>query len=120
MSKGVTCDSNCVVLGLANYTLHSWQQACASTETEHHQQQHVVSAVLWQPSPSNYVKCNLDAALFVTEQMVGMRACLRDETDTFISAMTTKEDVNMSALEAEAWSLHQGLQWVAIIWATER
>ncbi|PNX70538.1 LCR-like protein, partial [Trifolium pratense] len=70
-------------------------------------------AVLWQPPPSNHVKCNLDAALFVTEQMVGMRVCLRDETNTFISAMTAKKDVVMSASEAEAWSLHQGLRWVA-------
>ncbi|MCI80012.1 hypothetical protein A2U01_0101283, partial [Trifolium medium] len=39
--------------------------------------------------------------------MVGMRACLRDETNIFISAMAAKEDVVMSASEAEAWSLHQ-------------
>jgi ribonuclease HI len=42
-----------------------------------------------------------------------MGACLRDDKGNFILAMTTHENVVMTAQEAEAWSLYQGIQWVA-------
>jgi hypothetical protein len=35
----------------------------------------------------------LDAARFMEENMVGMRACIHDENDNFIIAMTDTKDV---------------------------
>ncbi|MCI02020.1 hypothetical protein A2U01_0023052, partial [Trifolium medium] len=54
------------------------------------------------PPPAGVVKSNIDAAIFDTEQKVGMGACLRDEEGHFIAGMTTNMDAVMTAAEGEA------------------
>jgi ribonuclease HI len=105
-------ESTSQVIGRANGTLQAWQHARQPTDTVQPPQQHV-QVTPWQPPPTDFVKCNLDAAIFVHEQCIGMGACLRDDKGNFILAMTTHENVVMTAQEAEAWSLYQGIQWVA-------
>ncbi|XP_045831364.1 uncharacterized protein LOC123922710 [Trifolium pratense] len=105
-------ESTTQVIGRANGTLQAWQQARQPADIAHPRQQQV-QVTPWQPPPLNFVKCNLDAAIFAHEQRIGMGACLRDDKGSFILAMTAHEDVVMTAQEAEAWSLYQGIQWVA-------
>jgi hypothetical protein len=57
---------------------------------------------VWQPPPAGVVKCNIDAAIFDTEQKVGMGACLRDEEGHFFAPMTANTDAVMTSAEGEA------------------
>ncbi|PNX55642.1 hypothetical protein L195_g041185 [Trifolium pratense] len=41
-----------------------------------------------------------------------MRACIRDEKDKFIAAMTANKEGAMTTSEAKAWNLNQGIHWM--------
>jgi hypothetical protein len=59
------------VIDRASYTLHAWQQP-----------QNIAAyrqASPWQPPPLTYLKCNIDATIFMSENIVAMGGCLRDE-----------------------------------------
>jgi hypothetical protein len=45
----------------------------------------------------------------MTDNKVGMEACIFDKKDTFIAAMTTNKEGAMTTLEVEAWSMNQGI-----------
>jgi ribonuclease HI len=47
----------------------------------------------------------------MTDNKVGMRACIRVEKRNFIVTMTTNKEGVMTSSEAEAWSLNQGIPW---------
>ncbi|MCI16128.1 hypothetical protein A2U01_0037269, partial [Trifolium medium] len=57
--------------------------------------------ITWQPPPTMFVKCNIDATVFMPEQKVSMGACLRNE------------NVVMTTAKAEVWGLLQGHKWIA-------
>jgi hypothetical protein len=92
------------VIGRAQGMLQAWQHARKTDAASRRQQQ--VHHVAWQPPPAGVVKCNIDAAIFDTEQKVGMGAYLRDEEGHFIAAMTANTDAVMTAAESEACITH--------------
>jgi hypothetical protein len=40
----------------------------------------------------SFAKCNLDAKICMTNNKVGVRACIRDEKGNFIAAMTSNKE----------------------------
>lgn len=74
-----------VVIGRAQGLLHAWQHA-RKNSCEQVQRQHQVQPITWQP-PTGFVKCNIDVAIFASDKIVSMGACVRDERGTLISAM---------------------------------
>ncbi|MCI49617.1 ribonuclease H protein, partial [Trifolium medium] len=68
----------------------------------------------WQPPLAEYLKCNIDAAVFEQENKVSMRVCLRDESGSFVAAFSCHDIGMYTAAEAEAWRLYKGLEWAII------
>jgi hypothetical protein len=72
------------MLEYAQSVPHLWHQVRSMT-----QQHNSTTTCHWQPPPVDFAKCNLDTSVFTTEQKGGMGACLRDNNNNFILAMTT-------------------------------
>jgi ribonuclease HI len=72
-------------------------------------QQQQINTVQWQPPKTNYVKCNVDAALFAEQHSFGIGMCIRNHRGHFIKAATTWHDANPPPQEAEAISLHDAI-----------
>jgi len=60
----------------------------------------------------NYVKCNVDAALFLEQHSFGIGMCIRNHRGHFIKAATTWHDGNPLPHEAEAIGLHDAILWL--------
>ncbi|KAK2407645.1 Ribonuclease H superfamily protein [Trifolium repens] len=102
------------VLARAQGVLQAWQQAqevCNRSPSTRAQ----VQQVTWYPPPVNYVKCNIDAAIFSPEKKTSMGACVRNEDGQFITAMSVHTSAVMTPAEAEAWALQQGIMWMAML-----
>jgi ribonuclease HI len=69
----------------------------------------------WQLPQAEFVKCNLDAAIFSTEKKVSVGDCIRDTREHFILEMFAYNNGVVTAAEAEAWALQQGIMWIAIL-----
>ncbi|MCH88735.1 RNA-directed DNA polymerase (Reverse transcriptase), partial [Trifolium medium] len=102
------------VIARAQGTLQAWQQAqtTVARSVTAEQQRHAAS---WQPPHPEFVKCNIDAAIFSTEKKIGMGACVRDATGRFIIAMSSYINGVMTPAEGEAWALQQGITWMAML-----
>ncbi|PNY11427.1 hypothetical protein L195_g008033 [Trifolium pratense] len=74
------------VLAHPDYTLQTWM--CAQNRQQSSSSARRSQVEHWQPPPTTFVKCNIDAAVFAPEQ---------------------------KATEAEAWGLLQGLEWIATL-----
>ncbi|MCI05315.1 putative ribonuclease H protein, partial [Trifolium medium] len=102
------------VIARAQGVLQAWQQAqdvysrspSARTQVQH---------ATWYPPPANYVKCNIDAAIFSPEKKPSMGACVRNNEGQFITAMSAHISTVMTPAEAEAWALQQGIMWMAML-----
>ncbi|MCI60211.1 putative ribonuclease H protein [Trifolium medium] len=66
--------------------------------TEHHQEQQI----RWKPPPIDFLKCNIDAAVFATSKQDSMGACIRDEQRHFVAAKTMHKNDVMLPAEGEA------------------
>ncbi|PNY02152.1 hypothetical protein L195_g025457 [Trifolium pratense] len=44
-----------------------------------------------------------------------MRACLRDESESFVAAFSCLDSSMYAAAKAEAWELYKGLEWIALL-----
>ncbi|MCI29396.1 60S ribosomal protein L23, partial [Trifolium medium] len=102
------CSRTCTELatGLAARAKHRKLTSIAATDTR---------SYLATPACTGFVKCNIDAAIFHAEKMVGMGARICDEGGNFIAAITANVDTVMTAAEGEAWSLYQGMQWIVTL-----
>ncbi|PNX71291.1 hypothetical protein L195_g027166, partial [Trifolium pratense] len=69
----------------------------------------------WYPPPADYVKCNIDAAIFSPEKKTSMRACVHNDEGQFITAMSAHINVVMTPAEAEAYARQQGIMWMAML-----
>jgi hypothetical protein len=56
----------------------------------------------WKLPPTNYLKCNIDGALFTMSNQVSMRACIRDENGQFVAATTMYIDAIVTPTGGEA------------------
>jgi len=59
-----------------------------------------------------YVKCNIDAALFTDQGCFGVGMCLRNSRGRFIKALSKWYDSIPTPLEAEALSLRDAIYWL--------
>ncbi|XVF56413.1 hypothetical protein PTKIN_Ptkin06aG0118700 [Pterospermum kingtungense] len=67
------------------------------------------TAIGWNRRPSSCLKCNIDAALFRTDNMVGWGMVLRDEFGQFVASRTSISTGFMNAKEVEAMGLLEPL-----------
>jgi hypothetical protein len=51
----------------------------------------------------------------VTNNKIGVGACILGKKGNFIAAMTSNKEGAMTALEAEVWSLNQGIHWMVTL-----
>ncbi|XP_019178261.1 PREDICTED: uncharacterized protein LOC109173479 [Ipomoea nil] len=68
------------------------------------------SSVLWTPPPANWLKCNVDAALFATE--AGFGAVVRNHDGCFVAAKGGRLGYIQDPLLAEASAIAQALGWL--------
>ncbi|GAU11320.1 hypothetical protein TSUD_343110 [Trifolium subterraneum] len=66
-----------------------------------------VRNITWSPPQADYVKCNIDAAIFAPENKTSMGACVRNDERQFITAMSAHINANMTPAVGEAWALQQ-------------
>lgn len=67
---------------------------------------------IWIPPTSGSLKLNVDAAIFLSISCFGAGMCIRDENGRFLQARTQWNYGEPSSLEAEAWALLQGINWI--------
>jgi len=91
-------------------TLFQWKTARNVNYVQVQQQQ--INIMQWKPPETNYVKCNVDAALFAKQQSFRIGTCIRNHRGQFIKAATTWHDGNPPPQEAETISLHDAILWL--------
>jgi hypothetical protein len=75
----------------------------------HNQQQHIA---VWQPPDDDFVKCNVDAAMFEEQRCFGIGMCIRDNRGHFLKAATFWHDGSPPPQEAEAIGLRDAISWL--------
>lgn len=65
----------------------------------------------WSPPPPDWIKINIDAAIFEATGSVGISSIIRYAAGEFVRARAQKIEVNMQPREAEAVSLKEALSW---------
>lgn len=98
-----------VAFSLAMQTLHQWQQLNSVHQT--HQPSTSKNNTQWTPPPHNFLKCNLDAAIFNDNNLFGVGICLRDNNGCFFKAITLTANGKPTLKEVEAWALHKAIKW---------
>jgi ribonuclease HI len=73
------------------------------------QQSAAGSTFQWQPPPSDYLKCNVDASFYNTEGAAGWGWCLRDCHGNFKLAGTNLVNSPLTTLEGEAMALVEAM-----------
>lgn len=66
----------------------------------------------WEKPPLNWVKINVDAALFGSENCIGLGMIVRDAAGNFIMARSRKQENLVPLREAEAMCLKEALSWM--------
>jgi hypothetical protein len=69
----------------------------------------------WQPPATSFVKCNIDAAIFISEQKVSTGACLHNEKGEFLADLSCYHNAVLTPADAEVLGLLQGLEWIATL-----
>jgi len=77
--------------------------------TQQRQQQHEAR---WQPPDADYLKCNVDVALFAEQRRFGIGMCIRNHYGHFIKALTKWYDGVPPPSEAEALGLRDAILWL--------
>ncbi|RHN48105.1 hypothetical protein MtrunA17_Chr7g0260151 [Medicago truncatula] len=105
---------------LAREVLLQWQaaringslqsQVQQSNLQHQHSQQQMVQ--VWQSPNEDYVKCNVDAALFGEQRCFGIGMCLRNHQGHFIKALTKWYEGTPPPQEAEALGLRDAIIWL--------
>jgi len=99
-----------VALSLTMQFVNQWK----NSNTINHQQQSSPETTMlttWSPPSRNQVECNVDAAIFEDVKQFGAGLCLRDEKGNFLKAFTATTTGVPTPREAEAWALHQAINW---------
>lgn len=98
------------VISRAVEVLQSWRHARGTQGSKHDMAP--TQRVVWKPPPAGHLKCNIDAAIFWSQNRVGAGPCVRNAAGQFFQAYTVWCTANMSPTEAEAWGLIQTLLWL--------
>ncbi|KAK6157301.1 hypothetical protein DH2020_011549 [Rehmannia glutinosa] len=92
--------------------LYDWVQAKMVKGNVFLQEQADIKCPLWHKPPSLSFKCNVDAAIFQKENMVGFGMILRNDMAEFVVCRTTCLQGIPSVKEAEAMGLKEALSWI--------
>ena len=67
----------------------------------------------WAKPKEDWLKCNVDAAIFEAEKMIGMGRVIRDHNGVFVATkMLSKEHSSACVRLVEALSLREALSWI--------
>ncbi|XP_073022726.1 uncharacterized protein [Primulina eburnea] len=66
----------------------------------------------WHKPPRLYIKCNVDAAFFPSDQKIGIGCILRDENGMLLRCRSCVVAGMFSVKEGEAMGLLEALSWV--------
>ncbi|KAG5049000.1 hypothetical protein JHK85_010103 [Glycine max] len=67
----------------------------------------------WEKPSSDFLKLNIDAALFTDQHSFGLGLCIRDHSGGFVRARSFLLQGNPDPREAEVLGLLYALQWVS-------
>lgn len=85
------------VIYRALYVLDDWSRVRQGGNTQHICRNPDASQQLWRRPPSGYVKCNVDAGFFHSENKIRVGMCLRGDDGCFILAKTHWRDTLLTA-----------------------
>ncbi|XP_045809807.1 uncharacterized protein LOC123904158 [Trifolium pratense] len=68
-----------------------------------------VSTIRWEKPRIGWLKCNVDAAFFVSAGRTAMGACFRNNSGEFMAGITQWQQMTLSTDEGEAWALLQAM-----------
>ena len=66
----------------------------------------------WSPSRMEYIKCNIDGAIFVERGLIQMSLIIRDHKGQFLAAKMVCDKGPVDAIVVEALSCRKALQWL--------
>jgi hypothetical protein len=66
----------------------------------------------WRKPPTGTIKCNVDTACYMEDNIYCVGMCMRDEHGRFLQAYTTKKHGTPAIAEAEALGIWEALTWV--------
>ncbi|KAH9679251.1 rnase h domain-containing protein [Citrus sinensis] len=72
----------------------------------------VHGAVCWKRPHVGWVKCNVDAAVFSSQAMVGLGCVVRNSEGIFLTAKCDRFLGSFGAREAEAFGVREALSWL--------
>ncbi|CAN0878470.1 Putative ribonuclease H protein At1g65750 [Linum grandiflorum] len=65
----------------------------------------------WHPPKAQFLKCNVDAAIFADRGEMGLVMCLRNELGDLVQFKTLRKRGDRMVKESEAMALWEGLKW---------
>ncbi|GAU43282.1 hypothetical protein TSUD_36320 [Trifolium subterraneum] len=63
----------------------------------------------WEKPPGNWLKCNVDGVIFMTEGKFGIGICFRDSSGSFVQAHTMTFPFEVIVAECEATAMKHAL-----------
>jgi hypothetical protein len=64
----------------------------------------------WEKPSANWLKCNVDGPIFMTEGKFGVGICFRDSMSSFVQAHTKISPFVVTAAECEATAMKHALK----------
>jgi len=99
-----------IAVQLARESLFQWQEVRSRPAAlVQHQQQHIEA---WQPPDEDFVKCNVDAAMFEAQRCFGIGMCIRNSRGHFLKAATCWHEGSPPPQEAKAIGLRYAISWL--------
>jgi ribonuclease HI len=91
--------------------LYDWKQAqrCGTAAVHTNADPELLS---WRKPPVGSLKCNIDAAVYIEQNIFCIGACLRDEQGQFMKAFAKRFEGQPNISEAEAIGLLEALKWL--------
>ncbi|GAU30386.1 hypothetical protein TSUD_57980 [Trifolium subterraneum] len=66
----------------------------------------------WTKPPAGALKCNVDTACYMDQNLYGVGACIRDAQGRFLQAFAKRFDGKPEIAEAEAVGLLEAMKWI--------
>ncbi|KAH9679250.1 rnase h domain-containing protein [Citrus sinensis] len=101
------------ILNSAGHLLYQWQSLRKQAMfTDVDESSSVHGAVCWKRPHVGWVKCNVDAAVFSSQAMVGLGCVVRNSEGIFLTAKCDRFLGSFGAREAEAFGVREALSWL--------
>jgi hypothetical protein len=95
-----------LIVTRAQEVLHEWSCMQKIKNPPHHEEQlHV-----WTKPQQGWIKCNVDAAIFNANTIMGYGICFRNSTDNFLLGKSDLNYSSVTVLEVEAIGLLESIK----------